>query len=213
MHKSEEGVAARKAERPSRSMSDGFLQVRLRQNKFDGANGQRPKKLLSNLLKMGETLEGGTVEECEAAHNAFMKDLALYEFSMGKIQVVADTNLREVQAYQELQKMLKGDMERLTGEIDSLKVRVAEERVVRKNKEEYAALAKQARFSFLAVSSFRRLDARWGEPRLGFHLLCRNPPFPPLLAPTGRYCPKVEKKMGECTYFVAAPPSDVTSLT
>jgi hypothetical protein len=155
-------------------MSDDFLQVRLRQNKFDGANGQRPKKLLSNLLKMGEALEGGTVEECEAAHSAFMKDLAVYEFSMGKIQVVADTNLREVQAYQELQKMLKGDMERLTGEIESLKVRVAEERVVRKNKEEYAALAKQARIS----SSQQHLS-----PHPRFPPRRHLPPRPPSVCP------------------------------
>lgn len=170
------------------AMSDAFLQVRLRQNKFDGANGQRPKKLLSNLLKMGEAMEGGTVEECEAAHNAFMKDLALYEFSMGKIQVVADTNLREVSAYQELQKMLKGDMERLSGEIESLKIRVAKERVVRKNKEEYAALAKQASqhpFPLPPPPSLPSVNPYQNQPSSLSLLPPENPPPPTSSRPSG----------------------------
>jgi hypothetical protein len=124
-------------------MGDEYLQSRLRHCKYDGANGARPKKLLMHMLKMAGSLEKGTVEECEAAYNMFVKDLALYEFSMGKIQVIADTNMREMDAYKELQDKLAGDMKRLSGEIETLKERVAHERVVRKNKEEYAALAKQ----------------------------------------------------------------------
>lgn len=126
--------------------SEEYLSARLRQAKYDGA---RPKKLLGHMLKIASILEEATVEEVESIYNMFLKDLALYEFAMGKIQVVADTNVREVAAYKELQGVLAGDMERLQGEIESLKVKVAHERVVRKNKEEYAALAKQVSSSIL----------------------------------------------------------------
>eukprot|EP00286_Rhodomonas_abbreviata_P005539 CAMPEP_0181339126 /NCGR_PEP_ID=MMETSP1101-20121128/29052_1 /TAXON_ID=46948 /ORGANISM="Rhodomonas abbreviata, Strain Caron Lab Isolate" /LENGTH=165 /DNA_ID=CAMNT_0023449999 /DNA_START=199 /DNA_END=696 /DNA_ORIENTATION=- len=54
-----------------------------------------------------------------------------------------DTSLREVEAYLELQEELKKEMLRTEEDIVKLKERVAHERVVRKNKEEYAALAKQ----------------------------------------------------------------------
>ncbi len=47
------------------------------------------------------------------------------------------------QAYKELQEELKVEMVKTEQEIEKLKDRVAHERVVRKNKEEYAALAKQ----------------------------------------------------------------------
>jgi hypothetical protein len=133
-------------------MGDEYLQSRLRHCKYDGANGARPKKLLMHMLKMAGSLEKGTVEECEAAYNLFVKDLALYEFSMGKIQVIADTNMREMDAYKQLQEKLAGDMKRLSGEIETLKERVAHERVVRKNKEEYAALAKQVNMPLFFLS-------------------------------------------------------------
>eukprot|EP00961_Rhodomonas_salina_P184211 2487312-Rhodomonas_salina.2 len=60
-----------------------------------------------------------------------------------QIQVVADTSEREVDAYKEVQDKLKEQMVQTEGEIEKLKDRVAHERVVRKNKEEYATLAKQ----------------------------------------------------------------------
>ena len=117
--------------------------ARMRHSKYDGANGLRPKKLLSHILKIVSLLDSGSVDEVESSFQNFMKDAELYKFSMGKIQVVADTSEREVQAYKELQEELKLEMARTEEEIEKLKDRVAHERVVRKNKEEYAVLAKQ----------------------------------------------------------------------
>lgn len=101
----------------------------------------------------------------DAAYQAFLNNLAVYEFNMGKIQVVADTSARDAQAYGEQQVQLKAEMERTEVQADcprrpsavagslragrgqadiaKLKDQVAHERVVRKNKEEYAALASQ----------------------------------------------------------------------
>lgn len=125
------------------SMSEArVLGARMRHSKFDGANGARPRKLLQQILKLASLLEEGTSEEIEAAHKQFLKDLALYEFGMSKIQVVADTSLREVQAYKSLQADLQSEMEKTSAEIEKLKERVAHERIVRKNKEEYTVLAK-----------------------------------------------------------------------
>jgi len=105
------------------------LQARMRHSRFDGANGMRPKKLLSQvadtvarhpiqsltaamciylkkkcltvlppphryvgtralslplsniqLLKMIALLEDGSMEDVDAAHSQFLKDIALYEF-------------------------------------------------------------------------------------------------------------------------------------
>mmetsp|Transcript_44055 Transcript_44055/g.104331 ORF Transcript_44055/g.104331 Transcript_44055/m.104331 type:complete len:217 (-) Transcript_44055:25-675(-) len=120
-----------------------MYQARMRHSKYDGANGLRPKKMLSHILKIVSLLENGSTSEVEAAYQLFLKDAELYKFSMGKIQVVADTSEREVDAYKEVQDKLKEQMVQTEGEIEKLKDRVAHERVVRKNKEEYATLAKQ----------------------------------------------------------------------
>lgn len=119
------------------------LGARMRHSRFDGANGMRPRKLLSQLLKMISLLEEGSMEDIDAAHSQFLKELSLYEFSMKKIQVVSDTSLREVEAYKELREELRNSMRNTEKEIGELKDRVAHERVVRQNKEEYAVLAKQ----------------------------------------------------------------------
>jgi hypothetical protein len=119
------------------------LGARMRHSRFDGANGMRPRKLLSQLLKMISLLEEGSMEDIDAAHGQFLKELSLYEFSMKKIQVVSDTSVREVEAYKALRDDLRDSMRKTETEIAELKERVAHERVVRKNKEEYAVLAKQ----------------------------------------------------------------------
>lgn len=119
------------------------LGARMRHSRFDGANGMRPRKLLSQLLKMISLLEDGSMEDIDAAHSQFLKELSLYEFSMKKIQVVSDTSVREVEAYKELREELRDSMRKTEKEIGELKDRVAHERVVRQNKEEYAVLAKQ----------------------------------------------------------------------
>mmetsp|Transcript_27262 Transcript_27262/g.55676 ORF Transcript_27262/g.55676 Transcript_27262/m.55676 type:complete len:220 (+) Transcript_27262:272-931(+) len=123
-------------------MSGEYL-ARLRHSKHDGANGGRPKKLLSHILKIVSLLDTGSSEEVDAAYRSFAKEVELFKFSMGKIQIIGDTSLREVEAYLELQEELKKEMLRTEEDIVKLKERVAHERVVRKNKEEYAALAKQ----------------------------------------------------------------------
>ena len=119
------------------------LGARMRHSRFDGANGMRPRKLLSQLLKIISLLEDGSMEDIDAAHSQFLKELSLYEFSMKKIQVVSDTSVREVEAYKELREELRDSMRKTEKEIGELKDRVAHERVVRQNKEEYAVLAKQ----------------------------------------------------------------------
>ena len=58
--------------------------------------------------------------------------------------MVVDTSIRECHAHKELQAEINADIERTAAEIAVLKDRVAHERVLRANKEEYAILAKQA---------------------------------------------------------------------
>jgi hypothetical protein len=148
-------------------MTDAQLQTRLRHSKFDGAAGGRPKKLLSHVLKLASLMENpDSLAEFEATYTQFLKDMTLFEFNMGRcvlsdapkpgisdfdgarclhrIQVVVDTSHRECQAHKELQAALHKDMERTAAEIELLKDRVAQERVIRANKEECAILAKQA---------------------------------------------------------------------
>ena len=54
----------------------------------------------------------------DAAYQAFLNNLAVYEFNMGKIQVVADTSARDAQAYGEQQVQLKAEMERTEVQVD-----------------------------------------------------------------------------------------------
>ena len=83
------------------------------------------------------------MEEIDAAYHQMQHDLQVYEFNMKKIQVVVDTSVREVDAYKALREDLRDSMKKTELEISELKERVAHERVVRQNKEEYALLAKQ----------------------------------------------------------------------
>ena len=83
------------------------------------------------------------MEEIDAAYAQLTQDLAVYEFTMKKIQIVVDTSGREVEAYKSLRDDLQDSMKRTEKDIAELKDRVAHERVVRQNKEEYAVLAKQ----------------------------------------------------------------------
>ena len=70
--------------------------------------------------------------------------ICLTFFLFYRIQVVVDTSIRECQSHKELQTDVQRDIERTGAEIAVLKERVAHERVIRANKEEYAILAKQA---------------------------------------------------------------------
>ena len=63
--------------------------------------------------------------------------------SLKKIQIVADTSVREVDAYKKLREDLRDSMRKTESDISELKARVARERVVRQHKEEYALLAQQ----------------------------------------------------------------------
>jgi hypothetical protein len=81
-------------------------QARMRHSRFDGTNGMRPRKLLTQLLKIISLLEEGNMEDIDAAYNQFSRDSALYEFSMNKIQIVADTSEREVLSYRTLREVL-----------------------------------------------------------------------------------------------------------
>ena len=71
--------------------------------------------------------------------------------SVQKIQIVADTAVREVDACKKLRDELHNSMQKTEKDIVELKDRVAHERVVRQHKEEYALLAQKVYFFTLIM--------------------------------------------------------------
>lgn len=73
------------------------------------------------------------------------------ENSVQKIQIVADTAVREVDAGKKLRDELHKSMQKTEKDIAELKDRVAHERVLRQHKEEYALLAQKVQLLLLLL--------------------------------------------------------------
>lgn len=111
-------------------------------------------------------LQGESAEGCIAAHNALLKELALYDFEASKAHLLRGICSEEVEQYGVLDAKIENDIEHTKGEIEQLKDQLREERVARLHKEECEALSRRVN-AFPARSGteleISRLRADLGE--------------------------------------------------
>ncbi|GAM22773.1 hypothetical protein SAMD00019534_059480, partial [Acytostelium subglobosum LB1] len=102
------------------------------------------KKAFKKYLAFVATLENSasTPEQCQAAHQALLSELSLFEFQVQKATVLCDVNKKEMDYYSTLYSTRGQDIERVKAELVELKERLAHEKIQRQYKEQYLALYK-----------------------------------------------------------------------
>ena len=94
-------------------------------------------------LSFSNAIENSSLDECEALHKALLFDLAQYEFSVGKVSALVDTNVRQVAEYDRTQQSVEAEMTTTKADIERLTKVLDQERTIRNQKEQYSALARR----------------------------------------------------------------------
>ena len=94
-------------------------------------------------LSFSNAIENSSLDECEALHKALLFDLAQYEFSVGKVSALVDTNVRQVAEYDRTQQSVEAEMTTTKADIERLTKVLEQERTIRNQKEQYSALARR----------------------------------------------------------------------
>lgn len=92
----------------------------------------------------GTPITSEQANEIEVAKAALQRELRLHGLEMRKIGLVAQAAQAELDQYQAASRQIDNDVASTRAEIEQLKIELAHERQVRKNREEYESLAKMA---------------------------------------------------------------------
>ena len=101
------------------------------------------RDLTKRYLQFVNGVEGKSAEECGVLYQGLLKEIARYEFAVSKARSLIETNTRQVADYDQMRQVIEGDMGSTQTDIESLAGQLQEERKVRQQKEQYAALARQ----------------------------------------------------------------------
>ena len=107
----------------------------------EGSDYRRLNSLMRTFMKWCMN-EDQTPEESESAYNQILFTLSQCEFAMEKIQLTVDMYEREKQNYQVLSSEIERRREVAENEIVMYKDQLVDAREVRRNRQEYDALAK-----------------------------------------------------------------------
>mmetsp|Transcript_28726 Transcript_28726/g.60391 ORF Transcript_28726/g.60391 Transcript_28726/m.60391 type:complete len:187 (-) Transcript_28726:630-1190(-) len=101
------------------------------------------RSLSKKFLAFATAIESGTLEKCEEIQQELLKELAAYEFGMQKARCLIDTNRQQVDEYGEMHRGIEKEMQTMQQDIEQLAVQLKEERRLREQKEQYAALSRR----------------------------------------------------------------------
>ena len=101
------------------------------------------RNLTKRYLSFAAAVESATPAECEKLHQGLLKELAAYEFGMAKARTLVSVNVQQVALYESMEGEIGAEMARTSAEIESLTRQLAEERTLRQQKEQYAALSRR----------------------------------------------------------------------
>ncbi|KAL1518944.1 hypothetical protein AB1Y20_003215 [Prymnesium parvum] len=101
------------------------------------------RNLTKHYLSFVHAIESSTPEAAEASYQTLIKELSAYEFSVSKASALVDTNLRQIQEYDQMQQRLDDEMASTRAELERLSAQLQEERLLRQQKEQYAVLARR----------------------------------------------------------------------
>ncbi len=79
----------------------------------------------------------------ESAHNAFLRELAVFELEFSKLESVSRICNDETQHFNQLKEEIAQDIVKTQSEISKLQTKLVEEQLIRQRKEECEALAKK----------------------------------------------------------------------
>ncbi|XP_069793250.1 THO complex subunit 7 homolog [Narcine bancroftii] len=106
----------------------------------DGAGDDRRINLL--LKSFIKWCNSGSHEEGYSQHQRMLGTLGQCEFSMGKTLLVYDMNLREMLNYEKISKDIENNISAAHDKISECKKQIQQAKRIRKNRQEYDALAK-----------------------------------------------------------------------
>ena len=98
------------------------------------------KKYVAYVNALAEDDANGDGADAERAREAWLKEIALYEFNMGRYRAVASANAREMEQYASASAAVDGEVRGTKDEIAELKTDLDGARLDRQHKEEYEAL-------------------------------------------------------------------------
>jgi len=101
------------------------------------------RNLSKKYLAFASAIEKGSVEECQELYQGLLKELASYEFGMGKARSLINTNIQQVADYDQMHRSIEAEMETTREDIKRLAVQLQEERTIREQKEQYAVLSRR----------------------------------------------------------------------
>ena len=99
------------------------------------------RDLTKRYLQFVQAIETKPVEECQPLYQALLKEIARYELAVSKARSLIDTNERQVADYDKMRQSIEEEMGTTQSDIQRLGEQLQEERKLRQQKEQYAALA------------------------------------------------------------------------
>ena len=123
---------------------DALIKKRLLTQTTTARQGADPplKRLVKKYLAFCGSLsgEGASAEEVEKHKESFLKELALYEFQLGRTAAVTAANEREMASYAEARGEVDDAVARAEADIRALRDALDAARLDRRHKEEYETL-------------------------------------------------------------------------
>lgn len=123
---------------------DSLIKTRLLTQTTTARQGADPpvKRLVKKYLAFCGALtnDASTAEDTEKHKEGFLKELALYEFALGRVAAVTDANAREMASYAEARGEVDDAVSLAEKDIRALRDKLDAARRDRKHKEEYETL-------------------------------------------------------------------------
>ncbi|XP_071960278.1 THO complex subunit 7 homolog [Antedon mediterranea] len=105
-----------------------------------GGDDRRISTLLKMFIKWCTT--DLNEEECSSTYQKMLSTLAQIEFTMEKTHLIHDMNIKEMASYEQIYSNIESEMEEAKDAISTSKEELKKAKRVRRNRQEYDALAK-----------------------------------------------------------------------
>ncbi|XP_014802123.1 PREDICTED: THO complex subunit 7 homolog, partial [Calidris pugnax] len=119
--------------------SDEVIRKRLLIDGDGAGDDRRINLLVKSFIKW---CNSGSQEEGYSQYQRMLSTLSQCEFSMGKTLLVYDMNLREMENYEKIYKDIENSIAAAHEKISECKKQILQAKRIRKNRQEYDALAK-----------------------------------------------------------------------
>uniref|UniRef100_A0A6I8NP69 THO complex subunit 7 n=1 Tax=Ornithorhynchus anatinus TaxID=9258 RepID=A0A6I8NP69_ORNAN len=137
-------------------ISDEVIRKRLLIDGDGAGDDRRINLLVKSFIKW---CNAGSQEEGYSQYQRMLSTLSQCEFSMGKTLLVYDMNLREMENYEKIYKDIENNIAGAHEKIAECKKQILQAKRIRKNRQEYDALAKVIQYHPDRHETLKELDA------------------------------------------------------